>query len=184
MRSDSEKEREQVIRQIAQLDVEIYNAKSRRDYKKLANLEISRERFINLLNKMDYLNTWVYSMKMHDTNINLARWSDYGAFGLANVNFAIRNIQKEQIGNMRDQIQKINDLLIRRKENIEHTIKQIASEISLMTRRVRRQERVREREELNRQFEESYFDTHETEQQAPQDDNLNTLPPSFDEDEQ
>jgi TolA-binding protein len=183
MRSDSEKEREQVIRQIAQLDVEIYNAKTRRDYKKLANLEISRDRFVNLLNKMDYLNTWVYSMKMHDTNINLARWSDYGAFGLANVNFAIRNIQKEQIGDMRDQIQKINDLLIRRKENIEHTIKQIASEISLMTRRVRRQERVREREELNRQFEESYFDTHETEQEAPQEDNLNTLPPSFDEDE-
>ena len=44
-----------------------------------------------------------------------------------------------------------------------------------MTRKVRRQEREREREELNRRFEESYFDTHTTEIE-----NTNTEPPSFD----
>ncbi len=182
MREESRQEREDVIRQIAQLDVEIYNSRSRRDYKKLTTLEISRERFVSLLNKMDYLDTWVYSQKMRNTNIDLARWSDYGAFGLANVNFALRNVQKEQMGDMRDQIQKINDLLVQRKEIIEHAIKRIASEISLMTRRVRRQERIREREELNRQFEESYFDTHESEEDAQEDDL--TVPPTFDDDEE
>jgi hypothetical protein len=123
-------------------------------------------------------------MKMRQTNINLSRWSDYGAFGLANVNFAIRSLQKEQIGQMREQIQKINELLMKRKEYVVHKIKQIQNEITLMTRRVRRQERIREREELNRQFEESYFDTHETEDSNNINNlDINTIPPSFDEDE-
>ncbi len=184
MREDSESERKDIIAKIARLDVQISNAKSRSDYKKLANLEISKERFIDLLKKLDYVDTWVYSMKMRQTNINLSRWSDYGAFGLANVNFAIRSLQKEQIGQMREQIQKINDLLMKRKEYVVHKIKQIQNEITLMTRRVRRQERIREREELNRQFEESYFDTHETEDSNNINNlDINTIPPSFDEDE-
>lgn len=179
MREETNKQRAEVMQKISRLDVEIANAKSRRDYKKLANLEISQDRFKGLLNQLDYVDTWIYSMKMHGTNINLNRWSDYGAFGLANVNFAVRQQQKEQIGTMREQIQKINDLLMRRKENVEHKIGQITDEITLMTRRVRRQERIREREELNRQFEESYFDTHESENENPNLNN-NTLPPSFD----
>ena len=182
MRKDTEQERTEIVNKIAQLDVQMYNARSRRDYKKLANLEISRERFVNLLDKMDYMDTYTYSMKMKTTNINLDHWSDYGAFGLANVNFALRSYQKDQIGLMLDQVQKINELLIKRKENIEFTIRQITNEISLMTRRVRKQERIREREDLTRQFEESYFDTHESEEEAEEEDNL-TAPPSFDDEQ-
>lgn len=181
MRAESNTERKDIIGTIARLNVQIQNAKSVRNYKKMANLEISKERFVDLLKKLDYLDTWVYSMKMRQTNINLNRWSDYGAFGLANVNFAIRIVQKEQIGRMREQIQTINELLMKRKQNVVHKIRQIQNEITLMTRRVRRQERIREREELNRQFEESYFDTHETED--INNININTIPPSFDEDE-
>lgn len=181
MRAESNTERKDIIGTIARLNVQIQNAKSVRNYKKMANLEISKERFVDLLKKLDYLDTWVYSMKMRQTNINLNRWSDYGAFGLANVNFAIRIVQKEQIGQMREQIQTINELLMKRKQNVVHKIRQIQNEITLMTRRVRRQERIREREELNRQFEESYFDTHETED--INNININTIPPSFDEDE-
>ena len=48
-----------------------------------------------------------------------------------------------------------------------------------MTRRVRRQERLREREELNRKFEESYFDTHTTEQESS-----TTEPPDFSEEDE
>lgn len=186
MRAESNTERKDIIGTIARLNVQIQNAKSVRNYKKMANLEISKERFVDLLKKLDYLDTWVYSMKMRQTNINLNRWSDYGAFGLANVNFAIRIVQKEQIGRMREQIQTINELLMKRKQNVVHKIRQIQNEITLMTRRVRRQERIREREELNRQFEESYFDTHETESNEADDinnTNINTIPPSFDEDE-
>ncbi len=178
MRAEARREREKVLQQLTRIDVEISNARARRDYKKVANLSISKERFQDILKKMDYIETWTYSLKKRKTDINLERWSDYGAFGLANVNFAVRNIQKQQIGELQDQIQKINDLLERRKENIEHKMRRIKDEITLMTRRVRRQERIRKREELYRQFEESYFDTHESESENP--NNQNTLPPSFD----
>ncbi|RMH61758.1 MAG: hypothetical protein D6677_11155 [Calditrichaeota bacterium] len=180
MRQDARKEREKVIREINKLEMAIRNARARRDYRKVANLSVSKDRFQDLLKKMDYIQTWTYSLKKRKTNINLSRWSDYGAFGLANVNFAVRNLQKQQIGQIRDQIQKINDLLIQRKENIEHTINRIKDEITLMTRRVRRQERIRKREELYRQFEESYFDTHESETENP---NNTTVPPSFDDED-
>ena len=188
-REEAKKERNEVLKRLARLDVEILNAKSRRDYKKLSNLEISKERFQDILKNLDYVETWLYSVNDRSTNINLDRWSDYGAFGLANVNFAIRKVQKEQIGSIQDQIQKINDLLNKRKDTIEHKIRQIDTEITLMTRRVRHQERIREREELNRQFEESYFDTHESEAEAPIDNTAppsidNTAPPSFEEEEE
>jgi len=102
---------------------------------------------------------------------------------MANVNFAIRNLQREQATRMLDQINEINNAILERKENLEHTIAQIEDEITLMTRRVRRQERIREREELERQFEESYFDTHqsELEQQRVPD---TTLPPQMEEEEE
>ncbi len=180
MRKNARNEREKVIKKINQIEMAMRNARARRDFRKVANLAVSKDRFQDLLKKMDYIETWTYTLKKRKTNINLARWSDYGAFGLANVNFAVRNLQKQQIGQIRDQIQKINDLLIRRKENIEHTINRIKDEITLMTRRVRRQERIRKREELYRQFEESYFDTHESESESL--DNT-TVPPSFDDED-
>lgn len=184
MRADAKKQREELSRELSKLEIEIANAKSRRDFKKLVNLEIARERFKSIAQNMDYLESWMYSIKARKTHINLARWSDYGAFGLANVNFAIRNQQKKQLGEFRAQIQKINQLLMDRKENIEHKINRIQDEITLMTRRVRKQERIREREELNRQFEESYFDTHESEseQQQSQDNSNTTAPPNLNDD--
>ena len=75
-----------------------------------------------------------------------------------------------------DQIVKINSILNSRKRLIEHKIQLIEGEINLMTRKVRQQERLREREELNRKFEESYFDTHTTEIESTSD-----VPPEFNE---
>lgn len=182
MREESRQEREKILQHIARLDVEISNARLRKDYTKLVRLELQRDRFNDLLKKFDYLESWTYSLDVRQTNINLARWSDYGAFGMANVNFAIRNLQREQATQMLDQINEINNAILERKENLEHIIAQIEDEITLMTRRVRRQERIREREELERQFEESYFDTHqsELEQQRVPD---TTLPPQMEEEE-
>ena len=100
---------------------------------------------------------------MEKSNIELDHWSDYGAFGMANVNFAIRKMETENITYMLRQVQEINDLLETRKANVKYQIDLIENEITLMTRQVRRQERLREREELERQFRETYFDTHDTE---------------------
>lgn len=181
MREESSQQREEILRKIAQLDVEISNARLRRDYEKLVQLELQYQRFTDLLKKFDYVESWAYSVDVRQTDINLARWSDYGAFGMANVNFAIRNMQRDQATRMLDQINSINNAIMERKQNVEHIIAQIEDEITLMTRRVRRQERIREREELERQFEESYFDTHESEvEQQRQPDT--TLPPQFDDD--
>ena len=47
-----------------------------------------------------------------------------------------------------------------------------------MTRKVRQQERMRERAELDRKFEESYFDTHTSELQESEE-----APPIIEEDE-
>ena len=48
-----------------------------------------------------------------------------------------------------------------------------------MTRKVRKQERLRERAELDRKFEESYFDTHTSEFQESE-----TSPPDFNQEEE
>ena len=163
MREDAHRQRMELTEKISALDVQIQNAKRRRDYKKLVRLELSRDRFKELAKRLDFVETQAYGFDTRTSMINLNRWSDYGAFGMANVNFAIRKMKSEQIANLQTNIQRINDFLQMRKENIEHRINQIEDEIVLMTRLIRRQERLREREELKRQFEESYFDTHDSE---------------------
>ena len=181
LRADTQKQREEISGQIARLDMEIQAARSQRNYRKMIQLELSKERLSDLAKKLDFLDTRAYSMTLAKTNINLDHWSNYGAFGMTNVRFAVRKAKAEEIARYQAQIQDINDFLEIRKKNIEHKIHQIDDEITLMTRRVRQQERQRERDELKRQFEESYFDTHDTE--LDYDQGTTTQPPMLDDTE-
>ncbi len=178
LREDTQKQREEIHRKIAKIDMEIQAARSKRNYKKMIQLELSRESLADLAKKLDFLDTRTYSMELAKTDINLNHWSNYGAFGMTNVRFAVRKAKAEEVARYQEQIQDINDFLELRKRNIEHKIHQIDDEITLMTRRVRQQERQREREELKRQFEESYFDTHDTE--LDYDQGNTTQPPKLD----
>lgn len=180
MRQDTQNQREEVAAQLAALDFDIHSARSAKDYRKMVHLELSKERLTDFAKKLDYLATRTYASERLSTNIDLAHWSNYGAFGMTNVRFAIRMTKAQEIATFQNQIIQINKFLELRKNNIEHKIEKIDDEIVLMTRRVRRQERIREREELKRQFEESYFDTHDTELNY---DQGTTQPPKLEDDE-
>jgi TolA-binding protein len=192
MRTDVAAERIQLLKKLSKIEIQIKNAKARRDYKKVISLELQRDRYAELLKKTDFVETLAYSVEEKKSDINLAHWSDYGAFGMANVNFAIKQTKAEQISQMQKRIEEINTYFEERKDAVKYQVSLIEHEIALMTRRVREQERVREREELKRQFEESYFDTHESESndgydgaQAPETDDFDTTePPTFEDDNQ
>lgn len=175
MRDDAAKGREAILKKIEDLDVEIARARNQKDYKKLINFEIQKNRFEDLLDKFDYMDTYAHGLALQESNVNLEKWSDYGAFGIANVNFALKKSKSQRISDFQSQIQKINQILNGRKELLEHKIHLITGEIDLMTRKVREQERRREQEELDRRFKESYFDTHTSEVQ-----DSNVLPPQID----
>jgi len=180
MRQDTQIQREQVASQIAALDFDIQSARSAKDYRKMVHLELSKERLTDFAKKLDYLATRTYASEPLSTDIDLAYWSNYGAFGMTDVRFSIRLKKAQKIAAFQNQIIQINKFLELRKSNIEHKIEKIDDEIILMTRRVRKQERIREREELKRQFEESYFDTHDTELDY---DQGTTQPPKLEDDE-
>jgi hypothetical protein len=134
----------------------------------MVHLEVKRDQYEALKNRYDVLATYIYDLNPQATNINLQKWSDYSAFGIANVNYAVKQNKLDQRAFYLDQINKINQILNSRKMTLDFMINQIDGEISFMTRRVRRQERLRERAELNRKFEETYFDTHTTESEETQ----------------
>jgi hypothetical protein len=192
MRSETAKERAQLLKKLSKIEIQIKNAKARRDYKKVIALELQRDKYAELLKRTDFVETLAYSVEEKKSDINLSHWSDYGAFGMANVNFAIKQTKAEQISQMQKRIEEINTYFEKRKETVKYKISLIEHEIALMTRRVREQERIREREELKRQFEESYFDTHESESneefdgsQPPETNDIDTTePPTFEEDNQ
>jgi hypothetical protein len=163
VRKDTQRQREEIASRLTELDFKIKEAKTQRNYRRMVQLELSKARLQDLAKKLDFLATQAYSIGLEHTAINLNKWADYGAFGMTNVRFALKNRKSKQIAEFQDQISQINNFLELRKENIEHEIEKINNEITLMTRRVREQERIRQREELKRQFEESYFDTHDTE---------------------
>ena len=169
-------QRKEITNKISELDVKIQQAKSARNYKEMVRLELSRERFLGLADKLDFLETSTYGMDLKSTNINLKHWADYAAFGMTNVRFAIKNKKDRQIMEIQDQINQINEFLEMRKRNIEFKIAEINDQITLMTRNVRKQERLREREELKKQFNESYFDTRDTELKYEED---TTQPPKL-----
>ncbi len=175
MRQDIENQRKEIVKRLNELDIQINQARKEKNYKKLVALELSKEHFSDLMKKLDFLETQSYAMGVRNSNINLNKWSDYGVFGLTNVKFNVKTMTAKEIEAMQKRIQDINKFLQLRRQNIEHKIRQINEQIIVMTRKVRQQERQRKREELNRQFEETYFDTHDTElnyeegqpQQAP-----------------
>ncbi len=193
MRQEAAQERILLLKKLSKIEIQIKNAKARRDYKKVIALEMQRDAYAELLKKTDFVETLAYSAEEKQSDINLYQWSDYGAFGMANVNFAIKQAKAEQIAEMQKRIEEINNYFEKRKDAIKYKISLIENEITLMTRRVREQERIREREELKRQFEESYFDTHESESsgeeldttQPPESGTLDTTePPTLEDDNQ
>jgi TolA-binding protein len=175
MRESAQTEHAYLNKRLNDIAAEITRARAEKDINKIIQLELEYNTLKEIYNKYDYLDTYAHSLALRESNINLEKWSDYGAFGIANVNFEIKRTKSERMSYYAAQVQKINEVLNSRKNILEYKIAQIEGEINLMTRRVRRQEREREREELNRRFEESYFDTHTTEFE-----NTNMEPPSFD----
>ncbi len=163
MRQDLRKQRQEIVKKLSELDMQINQAQKEKKYRELVALELSKQRFRDLLNKVDFLETQSYASDLMKSNINLNKWSDMGAFGLTNVKFSVKTMTTQQIEEMQKKIDAINKFLQLRRQNIDHKIRQINDAIVVMTRRVRRQERLRKREELMKQFEESYFDTHDTE---------------------
>jgi len=176
MRTRAGDERVSTINKITEIENNIVQVKSNKDYSELIHLEIQGDKFKTLEQRLDYLESYSFSLGLQDSYIDLQRWSDFGGFGIANVNFELKNIKSKKMSVYNDQIVKINNILNSRKRLIEHKIQLIEGEINLMTRKVRQQERLREREELNRKFEESYFDTHTTEVE-----NTSDVPPEFNE---
>ena len=163
MRQELRKQKQEIVKRLSQLDIQINQAQKEKNYRKLVALELSKERFQDLLKKIDFLETQSYTSDLMQSTINLNKWSDFGAFGLTNVKFNVKTMTTKQIEDMQKKIEAINKFLQLRRQNIEHKIRQINDAIVVMTRKVRQQERLRKREELMKQFEESYFDTHDTE---------------------
>ncbi len=142
---------------------ELDRARARKNYKKLVALEIQKDKLEMLQKKFDQLATIAYDMDVQDSQVNLQKWTDYGAFGIADVNYSVKQAKLEKRSYYVDQINKINQILNSRKTLLDYKISMVEGEINYMTREVRRRERLRERAELDRKFEESYFDTHTTE---------------------
>jgi TolA-binding protein len=178
MRNDALTEKSSIDNQLIQIAADIDRARTRKEYKRLIHLEIKRDKFEVLSKKYDQMLTATYDMELSDSPINLQEWSDYGAFGIANVNYAVKQSKLSKRSYYLEQINKINQILNSRKELLDYKISLIDGEVNFMTRRVRQQERLRERAELDRKFQESYFDTHTSEFEETE-----TVPPVIEEEQ-
>jgi TolA-binding protein len=179
MRSEAIAQRSALEKELFNLATEISNARAAKSYKRMIHLEVKRDRYESLMKDYDYWSTFAYNLDLIDSPIDVQKWSDYGAFGIANVNYAVKQDQLEKRSYYLSQIDKINQILNGRKAILNHKVNLIEGEINFMTRKVRRQERLRERAELDRKFEESYFDTHTSEFEESE-----TIPPVIDDEEQ
>jgi TolA-binding protein len=179
MRTEVFNQEKDLEKKISDITAQIERAKSGKNYKQLVFLEIEKDQYNDLLKSYDFFHTLVYELDPSESEIQLDKWSNYGAFGIANVNFSVRLDEKNKVAYYSRQIDTINQILNNRKSLLDYKINQIDGEINYMTRKVRRQERLRERAEMDRKFQESYFDTHTSEIQSPE-----TQPPDLNEEEE
>jgi hypothetical protein len=163
MREEALAQRISLEKELVTINKEIERARAAKNYKHMIFLEIKADNIHSILEEYDYFHTLAYDMDLSDSQINLQKWSDYGAFGIANVNYVVKQDKLQKRSYYLDHIDMINKLLNSRKDLLDHKINLVEGEINYMTRKVRRQERLRERAELDRKFEESYFDTHTSE---------------------
>jgi TolA-binding protein len=163
MREEALKQRLALEEELVQINQEIKSARSTKNFKHMIFLEVKADKLEDMIQEYDYLYALAHELSLSDSQINLQRWSDYGAFGIANVNYVVKQDKLQKRAYYLDQIDLINKLLNSRKNLLNHKINLVEGEINYMTRKVRRQERLRERAELDRKFEESYFDTHTSE---------------------
>ena len=168
VRQEIQSQKQLVDNALLDLSAEIDRARTAKNFKRMVHLEVKRDQYEALKDRYDVLATSIYDLDTTASSINFQKWSDYSAFGIANVNYAVKQDKLTERAFYMDQINKINQILNSRKTTLDFMINQIDGEISFMTRRVRRQERLRERAELNRKFEETYFDTHTTESEESQ----------------
>jgi TolA-binding protein len=168
VREEIQSQRQLLDNSLLDISAEIDRAREAKNFKRMVHMEVKRDQYESLKARYDALATYIYDLDPAASNINLQKWSDYSAFGIANVNYAVKQNKLNQRAFYMDQINKINQILNSRKTTLDFMINQIDGEISFMTRRVRRQERLRERAELNRKFEETYFDTHTSESEEAQ----------------
>jgi len=175
-REEIRAEQASLSQNLIKVSAEIDRARARKDYTRLVALEIQKEKMETLQKKFDQLATVAYDMEVQDSRVNLQKWTDYGAFGIADVNYSVKQSKLEKRSYYVDQINKINQILNSRKALLDYKISMVEGEINYMTREVRRRERLRERAELDRKFEESYFDTHTTELEEPE-----SAPPAINE---
>ncbi len=179
MRAEALSESQNLKKKLSDIDTRTNRARGAKNYKQMVFLDIQRDRYKDLLRKYDLLHTVTYDVDPMASDIQLDKWSNYGAFGIANVNFAVRQDEKNEVAYYSRQIDTINQILNNRKTLLDYKVKLIDGEINFMTRKVRQQERLRERAELDRKFEESYFDTHTSEFQSTE-----TQPPDFNTEEE
>jgi len=163
VRQEIQLQKQLLDNELLDISAAIDRARASKNYKNMVHLEVKQDQYEALRNRFDALATYIYDLDKESSPVNLQKWSDYSAFGIANVNYAVKQNKLNQRAFYMEQINKINQILNSRKTTVDFKINQIDGEISFMTRRVRREERLRERAELDRKFEESYFDTHTTE---------------------
>ena len=90
MRASAAVEMNDLKNRLSELSAEIERARAAKNYKDLIALELQYDKLKEISNKYDYLDTYAHSLALKSSNINLEKWSDYGAFGIANVNFEIK----------------------------------------------------------------------------------------------
>ena len=163
-RLEINEEMNKIDSRLADLEKSIQQAKADNDYKKVAEFEFQRDRFLELQKDGDNLLSATYMLdRPEDVYPEFSKWGDFGAFGIINVQFFQKQQMKRDITEIAFALDKVNKDLESRKQVIEDKIKKIEAEVRFMTMKARVEERSRLRAERERAFREGYFDTRTSE---------------------
>ncbi len=163
MRQDIQNEMNMIDAQISALQQKSRLEQARGNYKEVVKIEQEIARLREIRKRYDQTYAETFRLSAGRTYPEFDKWGDFGAFGIIDVKFGQRARLENRLKDISSLYSEVNELLNKRREEVENKLKRIDEEIRFMTMKARLEERVRLRAEREREFRENYFDQRTSE---------------------
>ena len=137
--------------------------KTRRNYERIANIEISIMRLKQALQRLDFILTVAKQRAPVKNSARIDHWANFTAYELTNVQFVQKTTLETENSEISNVVRNISQSIKDRKTVLTQSVQTIEKTIALMNRRVLKERRIKEREKIREMFKTEFFDETSTE---------------------
>lgn len=142
----------QIVSELAEI-----NADSKIDI--AIDLEMLEEDFNDLSNQLNKFQVWLSKYQIPEVETQTVQWANFSGFGISDINFSLFREKNQQGVGVSQNLNKIESLLEKKKEELELRISRFDNEVRKIQTEMETEKIRLEKLEKEKYFQEIYFDT-------------------------